>query len=88
MQEWNRSKNSKMILDKRKLQKFHCKKCDEKFELKHLIWFVKHYKYCGEDDQKASEILRIDDIEDDLTVQKENNKVSLIVDTNNLKRNM
>ena len=72
--EWNSSKNNSMILDKRKLQKFHCTKCDDKFELKHLVWFVKHFKYCGVDDEKAQQLLQVNDVEDDYVDEKENHK--------------
>ena len=39
-----------MILSK---NKFKCRKCEETLELKHLVWFVKHYKFCGVDDVKV-----------------------------------
>ena len=60
-----------MILDKRKLQKFHCTKCDQNFELKHLVWFVKHYKFCGENNDKANAILHINDTEEIFNEQKD-----------------
>jgi hypothetical protein len=50
-----------MILGK---NKFKCRKCEEVLELKHLVWFVKHYKYCGIDDIKANEVLKVNDVEE------------------------
>jgi len=52
---------SPMILGR---HKFKCDKCEETLELKHLVWFVKHYKYCGVDDIKANELLRVNDVEE------------------------
>ena len=40
---------------------YQCRKCEKTLELKHLVWFVKHYKFCGFDDTKANEILGVDD---------------------------
>jgi len=68
--ENGQSTRNSMILDRRKMTKFHCKKCLEDFEVKHIVWFVKHYKYCGINDVKANEILRINDVEDDDHMQK------------------
>ena len=36
---------------------FKCDKCDKQMKLKHIVWFVKHYKYCGIDELKVSFIL-------------------------------
>ena len=33
---------------------FKCDKCDKQMKLKHIVWFVKHYKYCGIDEFKVS----------------------------------
>ena len=44
--------------------KFKCDKCEQTLELKHLVWFVKHYKFCGVDDLKANEVLKATDIEE------------------------
>ena len=43
---------------------YQCRKCEKTLELKHLVWFVKHYKFCGFDDTKANEILGVDDEEE------------------------
>ena len=63
-----------MILDKRKLQRFHCSKFNQNFELKHLVWFVKHYKFCGENNDKANAILHINDTEENFNEQKDDVK--------------
>jgi len=55
--------------------KFNCKKCKKTLELQHLVWFVKHYKFCGVDDEKANEILRIGQQEDQLLPPDEFNQV-------------
>ena len=34
-------------------KEFQCPKCSELILVKHLVWFIKHLKYCGEDDQAA-----------------------------------
>ena len=52
---------SQMVLDK---NKFKCNKCKQVLELKHLVWFVKHYKYCGVDNETAMQILSLTDTED------------------------
>jgi len=43
---------------------YHCKKCKENLKLQHLVWFIKHYKFCGVDDTKANEVLRVGDVEE------------------------
>eukprot|EP00088_Acartia_fossae_P021655 TRINITY_DN23030_c0_g1_i11.p1 TRINITY_DN23030_c0_g1~~TRINITY_DN23030_c0_g1_i11.p1 ORF type:complete len:754 (-),score=93.36 TRINITY_DN23030_c0_g1_i11:204-2465(-) len=40
---------------------YHCPKCDKDISVKHIIWFVKHLKFCGQDDEKAQDILGPDD---------------------------
>ncbi len=33
---------------------FKCDKCHKQMKLKHIVWFVKHHKYCGIDEFKVS----------------------------------
>ena len=38
---------------------FSCPKCLELVKVKHLVWFLKHLKYCGQDDERAGQIISL-----------------------------
>jgi len=37
--------------------KYKCPTCNKEKDVLHLVWFVKHMRYCGKDDDKANAIL-------------------------------
>ena len=36
------------------------------YSLKHVVWFVKHKKFCGIDDEKAMQLLTPTDVEENM----------------------
>jgi len=54
--------------------KYKCKHCDKSLTLKHIVWFVKHVKYCGVDDKKANQLLSPEDVEVKSAVEQSRNE--------------
>ena len=36
---------------------FLCPTCGQEISVQHIVWFVKHLKFCGKDDVRALDIL-------------------------------
>ena len=58
--------------------KYKCKHCDKSLTLKHIVWFVKHVKYCGVDDKKANQLLSPEDVEVKSAVEQSRNEVTYL----------
>ena len=44
---------------------FRCPRCAEFIAVKHLVWFVKHLRFCGEDEDLANSLIGPDDYSSD-----------------------
>jgi len=53
---------------------YKCNKCDKSFKLQHLVWFVKHIKFCGVNDEKANEILHVGQTEEAIPPRSKDKK--------------
>merc|ERR1719319_917413 len=55
---------------------FKCPTCNKKIVVQHIVWFIKHMRYCGKDDVKANDILGPGDTDDQLIQEEKNSKVN------------
>ena len=46
-------------------KEYHCDTCSETIAVKHLVWFIKHLKYCGKDNERAHQFIAADDYSSD-----------------------
>jgi len=42
---------------------YHCPTCDKDISVIHIVWFIKHLTYCGVDNDKANQILKLGDLD-------------------------
>ena len=58
-------------------------------QVQHLVWFIKHLKFCGTDDGTANDILGPDDIDQQLADdadQSLSNKKVILINTYNINK--
>ena len=53
---------------------YHCPTCDKNISVIHIVWFIKHLTYCGVDNDKANQILKLGDL--DTPFKKDDIKVN------------
>jgi len=50
---------------------YHCPTCDHDITVLHIVWFVKHLKYCGVNDDMAAALLKPGDLDQPIPPKEE-----------------